>query len=1046
MASLVLVAFSAAVLASSPQSQAPAPANHAQEAFVVEQMRTVYRFENDGTGRREMTARIKVQSEAGVQYWGQLAFGFNGASERLDINYVRVRKADGTVVTAPATAVQDLTSPVQREAPVYTDFRQKHVTVPGLRPGETLEYSIATTVHTPMAAGHFWVEHLLEQNAIMLDEELEVNIPAGRAVILKTLPGADPKITDADGRRVYRWASSNTVRKDKDAEEKSKDDEEEDEEPVRASVRLTTFQSWDEVGRWYASLEKGSRATSPEIRRKAEELIAGRKTDLEKIEALYNFVAPNFRYVSLSLGTGRYQPRPAVDVLRDQYGDCKDKHTLLAALLESVGLQASTVLINSRIDIDRDFPSPSQFDHAITRVPLAGQDLWMDVTTEVAPFRLLSSNLRKKEALVVTADAPSRLVTTPADPPMASDLTQQIHGSLGEAGTFTGKITLRVRGDLELFLRVAFRRTPAAMWKEVLKQLNEAVVGGEIGEWKVSDPAATGTPFEITYDVKKVGFIDWTKKKLELALPWADMSLPQPSPDTKKPVALGPPGRLWYQLRLELGPGYQPRLPVAVAVKRDYAEYSGAYTLEGRVFVAERTLRVHTSSVPAERAGDVAAFARVVGSDDAQKLGLDIAATATSSTPDLKAADLIRTGYEALRNQNFTQAITLLKRGLALEPKDKQGWSYLGHSYFGIRDYEAGAAAFTEQLKVNPYDEHAWNNIAHARAQQGRFADAESAFRKQLEMNPLDKFAHRGLGRVLVEAKRYEEAVPQLTKAVSLSVDDSSLHVDLGTAHLHLSNDTEALAAFTKAVELSPTPNTWNNIAYQLSLKGVHLDRALQYAESAVASVAASSRNLTVEHVTTRELDVVRSLSSYWDTLGWVYFAKGDWKRAEAFVSASWALSQHAEVGDHLAQIYEKQGRKSDAVREYAMALGAEKPSPDIRTRLAALAGAGKVDDLVRTHAPALVQSRTFTVRTASKAKGAAEIAILTDAAGKAVGVHFIEGSEELRSVADSVKGMTLAPQLPDATARIIRRGVLSCGPVGCSLILVLSGDAQPVQ
>ena len=74
--------------------------------------------------------------------------------------------------------------------------------------------------------------------------------------------------------------------------------------------------------------------------------------------------------MSLSLGVGRYQPHAASDVLHNQYGDCKDKHTLLASLLEAEGLHASSVLINSSRKLDPDVPSPSQFDHVITMLPI----------------------------------------------------------------------------------------------------------------------------------------------------------------------------------------------------------------------------------------------------------------------------------------------------------------------------------------------------------------------------------------------------------------------------------------------------------------------------------------------------------------------------------------------------------------------------------------------------------------------------------------------------------------------------------------------------
>ena len=78
--------------------------DYSQEAFVIEQVRSRLRFESDGTGRKETVARVRVQSEAGVEQWGQVVIGYNSANERVEIPYVRVLKKDGTVVTAPAEA------------------------------------------------------------------------------------------------------------------------------------------------------------------------------------------------------------------------------------------------------------------------------------------------------------------------------------------------------------------------------------------------------------------------------------------------------------------------------------------------------------------------------------------------------------------------------------------------------------------------------------------------------------------------------------------------------------------------------------------------------------------------------------------------------------------------------------------------------------------------------------------------------------------------------------------------------------------------------
>ncbi len=137
---------------------------------------------------------------------------------------------------------------------------------------------------------------------------------------------------------------------------------------------------------------------------------------MDKVKALYDFVSRDFRYVSLSFGLGRYQPHAASEVLANGYGDCKDKNTLLAALLAAQGFDSTSVLIGSQHKLDPDIPSPSQFDHVITRVNVDGQEIWLDSTNGVAPFRMLAFPLRDKQALAVAPDGGSALVRTPAEP------------------------------------------------------------------------------------------------------------------------------------------------------------------------------------------------------------------------------------------------------------------------------------------------------------------------------------------------------------------------------------------------------------------------------------------------------------------------------------------------------------------------------------------------------------------------------------------------------------------------------------------------------
>src|ERR1700683_1514261 len=182
----------------------PGISDYSQEPFVIEQYYSTARFESDGTGEQDLSVRIRVQSDAGVQQFGELVFGFNSANEQMDIRYVRIRKADGTIVAAKPDAVKEMTSSIARDAPVYTDYKEKHITVPALAPGETLEYEIVTRLVSPLAPNQFWFDHNFLDDSIVLDERLEVIVPAGRQIRLESSHFPFEK-TEEPGRTVYRW-------------------------------------------------------------------------------------------------------------------------------------------------------------------------------------------------------------------------------------------------------------------------------------------------------------------------------------------------------------------------------------------------------------------------------------------------------------------------------------------------------------------------------------------------------------------------------------------------------------------------------------------------------------------------------------------------------------------------------------------------------------------------------------------------------------------------------------------------------------------------
>src|ERR1700675_953992 len=177
MQSRILLALALSVWAAIPvESQVkekPAPMqDYTKEAYVIEKLQTRITEEADGSGTREVTAEVKVLAEAGVKAFAVLTFTYTSANEVVDVDYVRVRKPDGTVVKTPDYNVQDMPAEVSRAAPLYSDIHEKHVAVKGLGVGDVLEYLVRFRVVKPQVPGHFWYEHSFAKDAIIKDEKL----------------------------------------------------------------------------------------------------------------------------------------------------------------------------------------------------------------------------------------------------------------------------------------------------------------------------------------------------------------------------------------------------------------------------------------------------------------------------------------------------------------------------------------------------------------------------------------------------------------------------------------------------------------------------------------------------------------------------------------------------------------------------------------------------------------------------------------------------------------------------------------------------------
>jgi tetratricopeptide (TPR) repeat protein/transglutaminase-like putative cysteine protease len=1030
----------------------------AKESVVVEQSKLKVVFQNDGTYIAEQHVRARIQSDAGVRQYGLLPFSYLSSAGNVDVQDVRVTKPSGSVVTTPKDSVQDVTPEISRNAPMYSDLREKHLAVKGLEPGDTLEYSVRWSTDKPLIPGQFWTSFQFIKSSVVLDEQLEINVPREREIKVKSRT-IQPTVREENGWRIYVWKTSN---------HESQSVEEQKRAQAYYAIRgmlpqpdvlISSFRSWEEVGRWYETLQHEKIQPSPEVITKAQELTRGLLDDDEKLRAIYNYVSLRYRYVGISFGIGRFQPHSAGEILGNQYGDCKDKHTLLAALLKAVGIQAYPALISNVTTVDLDVPSPSQFNHVISVVVKGGTLSWMDTTPEVAPIGYLVNTLRGKPALVIMPDNIS-FRATPGNQQFNSEDRDNVTAKLDVDGTLHAHVQGTDRGDSELAYRYVFRRLPESEWKEFArKNFYGAQLGGTIDIVRTSLPDKTDEPFSLTYDYTVKDFSGGDNHRFLVPLP--SFNIPEINDEDlsrQTPIWLGQVGEAQYESHIEFPKGWSVTPPSPIDLKESFAEFQESSELKEGVLLTRRRLVLKANEVMPEQLKSYRAFRKEISERHDTYIFMHVAAEIpagnvmmTPSQGNTRFAQLLREGLtelpgssnsEALqaerdarnyeRSKDYTSAITDLKRAVSLDPSFSRAWILLGATHDVTKDTSSALSDFQKAVDADPKQVLPYKILAFLYMGRGLQGDAIAIWQKLQSIAPEDRELWSNLSRLYIAQKRYADAMVLLESAAKVDPSDPHVQLSLGTARLRSHNTELGLEAMHKALEINSNAEMLNNVAYELAEADAHLSDALAYSQRSVKEVEDRSLTVDLEKLEKQDRLLPIKISAYWDTLGWIYFRMEDLARAESYLKAAWQLGQNGVVGDHLGQLYEKERKLPAALHMYNLALEANRHLEDTVARVRNLARVTLPDTQMRP-AEELGVMRTIKLPAITKEHVHADFDVLM-VAGKIEKVHFLGGGEVLRQTSESLKKASFEEPLPpNSMAHLLRTGALSCSETGCS-------------
>jgi len=618
------------------------PQNPAQ----FELLETKYRFEANGDSRKEVHARVHINSDLGVRQFARLNFDYNRSFQSVDIPLVHITHPTGGTADILPSAITDNPNPAVINAPAYQDVRVKSVRILGLSPGDNLEYRvITTTTHHPLAP-HFWLDHSFDRTGVVSQEFFELDLPA--PVNLTTRMGGiyganhvPPTIyvnevstfysfaAERDSVRfVYRWEIAPSRKL-----EPALDD---DGAPA-PDVIVTSFRFWPDL---QASLSDMLTDWSQDDRAVAKSRLGTLSPDTlssyDKLLKSYEFVS-NLTTLDLPLGTTGFRHRTVREILESSYATSEEKCFLLALMAKLAGSHAEIFVAGAPGAI-RQFARPSALNRAFVVITEKEDQprryVSLDPSLEVAPFGLIPSEFRGKEALRLVPDNDGRprdfdSLELPSELPFRATQQVAVTASIAADGKLTAKVHYSLRGDNELLLRIGFHQTPKDKWKE-LAQLLSLSDGfrGQVTSVTASDPYATREPFTVDYEITQPKFVDWSKKPVRIPALLPQLGLPdppaRPAPGAATaPIELGTPLEVETKMTLHLPPGTDVAAPTGTSVQSDYATFASQYSIKGLTITASRHINFLLRQVPADRAADYNAFLRAVLGDQAQDFTLD---------------------------------------------------------------------------------------------------------------------------------------------------------------------------------------------------------------------------------------------------------------------------------------------------------------------------------------------------------------------------------------------------------------------------------------
>lgn len=432
--------------------------------------------QSTGSGSFVIRKIIKVLNTQGALANRVLKHDYDPLTAHAEFYRVTVYKANGDVVNLDITQQQDYVAPARM---IYWGARQIMMEVGHLEPGDIIDYRINKKGFTyallastqedesrfiPPMQGQFYDIVPFWATEPTVRKVYKVTIPMEKEMQFQFYQGeCSSSMRYEDGKKAYTFVSTDIMPTKHEPNMVDLFD-------AAPKLMMSSTPHWKDKSLWFNKVNEdyGSFTPIPEAQKKVDELIKGKKTEMEKIAVLTHWVADNIRYSGISMGKGEgYTLHNLKMNYTDRCGVCKDIAGTLIAFLRMAGFEAypAMTMAGSRVE---SIPA-DHFNHCVTVVKLSnGTYLPLDPTW--VPFcRELWSSAEQQQNYLPGIPEGSDLCITPISAPENHYVRIKADNRLDTKGTLTGQFTITAEGQSDSNIRRIFTEGWQSQWKNSME-------------------------------------------------------------------------------------------------------------------------------------------------------------------------------------------------------------------------------------------------------------------------------------------------------------------------------------------------------------------------------------------------------------------------------------------------------------------------------------------------------------------------------------------------------------------------------------------------